>query len=406
LAVASFDPATARFSILREVGLSQATFASLEWQDGGVSAHLGAESLVVAAAEPAGARQRSQLAPPPITSEGRLASGSPGTAAVIDLAPVQDGMMSMGLFAGPDGFVYGATYWNTWLFRVDARSDRLEPLGRVAGAAGEFRVGQATDDRHILLPGYSGQLFLYDVKKPWRDEPPDPNPRHLGALGEGQHLAFGVARRADGLIAVATPPTYGYTGGAVTFFDPSLDRRTTVARPAGEQALHAVAFGSQGLLFAGTSNESGPGAGRVGGEAQLLTISPDTGEVLDRRVPVPGAKAIGGLVALDGHGILGGTDNGRLFTYDVGREVALLDLQPGHVRGLAWWPEERAVIGLSWSQGVFLLDPMLRFLSFIEGAPERVMPGIAFDGQGRAHVHDGRHVYRIGRRSGGLFGTH
>jgi hypothetical protein len=294
--------------------------------------------------------------------------------------------------------VYGATYWNTWLFRVPSEGAGLEPLGHVAGAAGEFRVGQAVDDRHILLPGYGGEVFVYDVTRPWREEEPDPNPRPLGTIGDGQHLAFGMDRRADGLIAVVTPPNYGHTGGAVTLFGPDLERRGSAVRPAGEQALYSVAFGPGGRLFVGTSNESGPGAGRVEGDARLLTLSPDDGAVLDRRVPVPGATMITGLVALDDERVLGSTDTGRLFTFDPGNErTELLELEPGHVRGLAWWPGEGVILGLAWKRGVFLLDPDLATLRFIDGAPERTMPGIAFDGRRRAYVHDGERVYRIER---------
>ncbi|MCU0241966.1 MAG: hypothetical protein MUF51_06035 [Vicinamibacteria bacterium] len=397
-AIVSYDPRARRFTKRLATDDAQAAFASFARNGRDLAAQAGAQSLVISRNEPETQWRRGLPPRAQVTDEGRfeVANGARRFDGRIDLAPKQDGMMTMGLFAGPDGAVYGATYWNTHLFRIDEQSGRLVTLGRVHKATGEFRLASSIDDQRMLLPGYAGALFVYDIRKPWRAQVEDANPAWLGEIGQGQHLALGVARRQDGLIAIATPPTYGQRGGALTLFNSATRTWKTYAGLADEQALSAVCFGARGELYAGTSTDVGLGAAQIGGSARLLVIDPTSGQVKRSLTPANEAVAIVALVALPDGRVLGAGNRGGLFVHepDTGK-TRVVHRFDGQVRDLFWWSQEQTVLALVWRRGVYRIDPRTLVVAPISGAPQTLMPGAAEDRLGRGYVHDGTRVFRI-----------
>lgn len=317
----------------------------------------------------------------------------------IDLASKQDGMMTMGLGVGPDGKIYGGTYYNSSVFVVDPANGRISALGRVRDAPGEFRIFQDLGSGRLLLPGYyTAPLFLYEVDKPW-SEGPAPNPRKLGDIGQGQHLATCSDRRG-GLVAIGTPPSYGRRGGAVTILDEKTLAWRTYAGIVADQAVQSLCFGPRDRLYVGTSVEAGQGENPGKGPAHLIVMDVSTGRVERDVVPVPGASSLNGLVPLDGGRVLGGVETGELFVLDVAsgevRRVATLP----HIRALHLWKGDGSVAGIGWRKGVFRVEPTTLAVEWIPGTPERLLPGIAEDAQGRLYLHDGTRIYRLGASGG------
>lgn len=314
----------------------------------------------------------------------------------IDLASKQDGMMTMGLGTGPDGKIYGGTYYNSSLFVVDPASGRISALGRVRGAPGEFRVFQELGSGRLLLPGYyTAPLFLYEVEKPWSEGPASPNPRRLGEIGQGQHLAT-CADRRGGLVAIGTPPSYGRRGGAVTILDENTLTWRTYTGIVADQAVQSLCFGPGDRLYVGTSVEAGPGEDPGKGAAHLVVMDASTGRVERDIVPVSRAASLNGLVPLDGGRVLGGVETGELFVLDVASgEVRTVATLP-HIRDLHLWRGDGSVAGIGWRKGVFRVEPKTLAVEWIPGSPERLLPGIAEDAQGRLYLHDGTRIYRLG----------
>jgi outer membrane protein assembly factor BamB len=319
---------------------------------------------------------------------------------VIDLTSTQDGMMTMGLGTGPDGRIYGGTYYNSSLFVVDPGTGRISALGRVRDASGEFRIFQSMGATGLLLPGYhTAPLFLYDVEKPWSEDRAAPNPRLLGEIGQGQHLATCSDRR-NGLVAIGTPPGYGRRGGAVTFFDEARLTWRTYLGPVPDQAVQSLCFGPHDRLYVGTSLEAGPGEDAGKGSAHLVVIDPSTGHVVRDLVPVPGATSLNALAPLDGDRILAGVETGQLFTLTTSSgEVRSLATLP-HIRELHVWTGDASIVGIGWRKGLFRVDPDTLGIEWIPGSPDRLLPGIAEDRTGRLYVHDGTRVYRVTPRGG------
>jgi hypothetical protein len=312
----------------------------------------------------------------------------------IDLGIRQDGMgVQAWLALGPDGNVYGATYYNASLFRVVTRTGALEAMGRVGGADGSFQAMQAVG-RHLLLPGYSAELFVYDVDRPWAEAGPAVNPRKVGEIGHRQGLSESIAASGD-VVAIATPPGYGATRGALTLLDTRTMTWRTHVGLAGDQRLSTVSFGPGGHLYLGSAVVSGLGRDAAEGPAHIVTTDA-TGAVL-RDTPVPGATAVTGLVPVEGGRMLAGTDTGRLLevTPSTGavREVARLP----HIRALRRWESEGVVAGVAWRKGVFTVDPKTLAVDWIAGAPDKLLPGMAEDAAGRLYVHDRTRLYVLER---------
>jgi hypothetical protein len=319
---------------------------------------------------------------------GRTARG------VVDLKVRQDGMgVQAWLALGPDGNVYGATYYNASLFRVVTETGALEAMGRVAGADGSFQAMQAAG-RRLILPGYSAELFVYDVDRPWVNEGEGLNPHKVGEIGHRQGLSESIAASGD-VVAIATPPGYGATRGALTLLDTRTMTWTTQVGLAGDQRLSTVAFGPGGHVSLGSAVVTGLGRDAAEGPAHIVTT--DAAGAVVRDIPVPGATAVTALVPLDGDRMLAGTDTGRLLevgsTSGTVREVARLP----HIRALRRWTAEGVIAGVAWRKGIFTVDPETLAVTWVPGTPDKLLPGIAEDAAGRLYVHDRTRLYRIGR---------
>ena len=389
-AVVAYNPSTGRFTDLRPGQKTTVPIAvNLRLEGGRLRSNLGP----IAVSEPASAVAPAAGPSVRLEPDGQyeVRRGAERLAGRIDLAPKQDGMGTMGLGLGPEGAIYGATYYNASLFRVDPASGANTSLGRVVDADGEFRVIQDIGGGRVLLPGYTGVLFVYDTGQPWGAD----NPHRLGSLGNRQHLATAADRDPRGVVAIATPPDYGSRGGALSLFDPATLAWRTFVSLVPDQSMTAVCFGPLGRLYGGSSVEVGPGETVRAREARLVALDVATGRIVADVTPVPQATAITALVPLDERRVLGGTDSGHLFAYNArtGRSRVVGGMP--HVRGLAWWRRRGVVLGLGWRRGLFTVDPETLAVTWIEGSPAQLLPGLAFDDRDRLYVHDGTRVLRV-----------
>ncbi len=198
----------------------------------------------------------------------------------------------------------------------------------------------------ILLPGYHGDLYLYDLERPWTGQDPQPNPRHLGRLGTGQGMANATDRSADGTVVIATRPDYGRKGGALTVFEESTLTWQTYQNLVPDQSMKAVCFGPGGLVYAGTSSlEVGPGEKGTTEPAHLLVFDPDSGAVVNDIIPVPEAAEVTALISLEDGRLLGGTSSGELFEYlprtGITRTIRRFSHSISH---LNWWEREQVIL--------------------------------------------------------------
>ena len=343
-AIAAVDPRSGRSRVLASAATGDVAFPSnLRLAGGRVLAALGATELRTPRLENPADFLEPEI---DIDPDGRyVVRAGPGEQrGQLDLSSRQNGMGIMGLSAGPDGDVYGATYYNASLFRIHSGRGAMESLGRVKDATGEFRVLYPVG-RRIFLPGYGGTLYVYDVDRPWAARGTSVNPWRLGEIGHGQHLA--TAADADGdELAIATPPGYGLRGGALTLLDTRSLSWRTFPNLVPDQSFTAVCLRG-GTVYGGTSVEVGLGETVRARSAHIVGVDARTGTIR-HDIVVADATAITSLVELDPNRFLAGTDRGALIELEgrTGRTRVVARLP--HIRQLWWWPERNVVIGIGW----------------------------------------------------------
>jgi streptogramin lyase len=125
-------------------------------------------------------------------------------------AEAKDGMGLMTLCAGKDGYIYGSTYINQHMFRLDPRTSEIVDLGRVVRMGGQVDSMCAGPDGKIYMGSYSfAVVSVYDPSKPWRPGTgADSNPREIGPIGKGQYRTRSCALGPDGNLYMGTVPSY------------------------------------------------------------------------------------------------------------------------------------------------------------------------------------------------------
>lgn len=196
-----------------------------------------------------------------------------------------------------------------------------------------------------------------------------------------------VDQDTDGeLVAMATVADYGVRGGGLTLTDMS-DRGVTYRDLVEAQSTASVAFGDDGLLYAGTSIQGGLSSEDSPLDAHLLVVDPQSGGILDSVVPVEGNPVVAGIAVRDGT-VWAITNSADLVEYDTDtREVVEVhDLgteQSSSPWGLASTIQENPVdsllYGISGTE-VFVFDPESGEMEVLLGDTEYKRLDIAADG--------------------------
>ena len=145
------------------------------------------------------------------------------------LAEARDGMALMTLCTGRDGFIYGSTYINQHMFRLDPKTDRIEDLGKVVQMGGQVDSMCAGRDGRIYMGSYSfAVVSVYDPARPWRaGTGADANPREIGRI-RGQYRTRSCALGPDGNLYMGTIPSYNSAPtGAFSRINPATNEITT-----------------------------------------------------------------------------------------------------------------------------------------------------------------------------------
>lgn len=203
----------------------------------------------------------------------------------------------------------------------------LSPPGmsRYNPDTGEFQLltgtsqveGYGTFGDRLVFGRYpQGSLYLYDPSVPWGSN----NPGTPLVIGDEQSRpqAFVELESIPGTVAVASVPTGGRHGGAITLWQPDAGTHEVHRHVIRDQTPVSLVEHA-GLLYGGTSIEGGYGIDPVTDEAVLFAWDPVAEELRWSLTPVPGAKTVSGL-ALDESGRLWGIADGRtIFEFDLER---------------------------------------------------------------------------------------
>lgn len=194
----------------------------------------------------------------------------------------------------PDG---GTVVINAFLngngVKRDVASGEITPIVRLGQVE-----GWGWGENNTLYAGTypSGSIKEY---RPFEEES-STNPRTLAELSvlADQIRPDEVVVR-DGRVWATSQPDYGMRGGAVTAIN-LADGEVTLTRPVvDDHSMCSLAFAEE-RIFAGSSRSGGTGTSPVPGSAELVELDPENHAIVQRLVPVEGARSITGLLVHDG----------------------------------------------------------------------------------------------------------
>ena len=218
------------------------------------------------------------------------------------LAEAKDGMALYTLAAGTDGKIYGSTYINMHMFRVDPEDTTVKDLGKALRWGGQIDSMHGGRDGKIYMGSYvHAVVSIYDPARPW-----DPgkglnhNPREIGPIGSGQYRTRCITLGPHDRIYVGSIPSYNSaTHGALAEVDPKTGQiRTWPSLVPGGAVDHLVA--DDKYLYAA-------------GGGKFFVFDPDATEIAVKLdLPVSA-------LALAPDGKVVGTGGGRVFVFSPSR---------------------------------------------------------------------------------------
>lgn len=217
------------------------------------------------------------------------------------------------LGTGPQGNIYTGAYLSPpGMGRYNPDKEGFELLTGTSQVEGYGTFG----DELVFGRYPQGALYHYDPSKPWDV---GTNPEARLPIGDEQSRPQGFVDLSDtipGTVAVASVPTGGRHGGAITLWQPD-EGTLEVFRHVIENQTPVSIVEKDGILYGGTSIEGGYGIDPVTEEGKLFGWDPATGETLWDFAPVPGEPTVSGL-ALDNEGDLWGiAGSSTVFEFDL-----------------------------------------------------------------------------------------
>ncbi len=249
-------------------------------------------------------------------NNGRIYAFNPATRGNYYLQPelMGSGAQLVAISAGPDGNIYCGAYLSPpGLGRWDPEPAEFELLDGTSQVEG---FGVFNGD--LVFGRYpQGRLYRYDLDRPWAM---GTNPGAAVDLeGHHQNRPQCFVQLSDIQVAVASVPTTGKHGGAITLWQPDSNEIEVFAGVIKDQTPVSLVL-HDGLLVGGTSINGGYGIDPVTPEGKLFAWDPQSRQVIFETVPVRGATTVAGLI-IDEHGLLLGLADNVLFEFDLDRRV-------------------------------------------------------------------------------------
>lgn len=260
-------------------------------------------------------------------NEGRTYGFNPATGKSSYQVPqlLGAGAQIISLGTGPDGNIYTGAYLSPpGMGRYNPDEDGFELLPGTSQVEGFGTFGDT-----LVFGRYpQGSLYHYDPSQPWQS---GTNPADPLVIGDEQSRpqSFVELTSQPGTVAVASVPTGGRHGGAITLWQPDAGTHEVFRNVIVNQTPVSLVE-HDGVLLGGTSIQGGYGVDPVTEEGLLFAWDPATGQTLWDVAPVPGEPTVSGL-ALDADGHLWGiAGNSTVFEFDLAsREtIRTIDVAP------------------------------------------------------------------------------
>lgn len=246
------------------------------------------------------------------------------------------------LGAGPDGKVYlGGMQNPTGLRTYDPDTNTFDEILGVPQIEAFGSQGSK-----LFAGGYpGGRIFVHDTSQSVTFDPrtaaaddQSQNP-FFHVLSPSQERPFAFADVGNRRMAIGTVANKNTSGGALSFWRPGAPAQV-IRNPVGDQSV--VSLLSKGsILVAGSSIHGGTGYDPTTLRAQVFTVNPTTGAVIDRLVPSFEGKVtwINGLTTNPHDGTVWGIAGANLFqvSVDGAGKLTLLRTEPIFTGNAGWY---------------------------------------------------------------------
>ncbi|MBL8830086.1 MAG: hypothetical protein JNM18_24120 [Planctomycetaceae bacterium] len=234
----------------------------------------------------------------------------------VSLRPRAGGMGITALDSGAAPRLFGATYWNTWLFEVDTSAREVRGVAALPGGSGEFFHSFTVDGRRQIIPSYQGARYAYDPQQAVSRVAGSSNPRLMSQVADA-HYGIASASLSPTTQVYATFPNYHQAGGQLIVLDTQPDgttREQIVKRIGDDLTLGHLAVVER-RLFGGTLDVVGAGVVRELQQTPTLLELDVGGEIVARWPLDNRPDDVTGLVVLDSGRLVCATRR-RLFVID------------------------------------------------------------------------------------------
>jgi streptogramin lyase len=254
--------------------------------------------------------------------EKELTVTPPGAEArIVEFDYESEGASITSIAEGPDGDVYASTAHPMHLVHYDPDTSTLEDLGAVPQIGGGNMCAMAPAGAALYGASYAGgRVWRYDPAAPFQPTAEDaPNPVELAQYK--QDLCRPRACMADATerwVVSGGYAGYGLVGGGLAVHDRETGETTLLTHEdvIEHESTIAMDFLPDGRLVGGTSI-SAPGGGHPQAEeGSVYILDPESGEVVYRTNPVPGAASIGSVVVGPEGLVYGLTSGAEFFVFD------------------------------------------------------------------------------------------
>ncbi|WP_089774343.1 hypothetical protein [Ruania alba] len=293
---------------------------------------------------------------------------------------------------GPDDRVYVSTYLGPGTIgRFDPVTEEITELNGPGQASSLIGFGE-----QLVIGSYpNAVVHMGDPAQPWDW---GTNPAQMFRLiGDDQDRIVAMDTD-DEIIVFGTVSDYGFRGGSLTVTD--MDGTTDVYRDLVEhQSVTSVAFGEDGLIYAGTGVRGGLSSPNSPLDAHLVIFDPDSRQLLYAEVPVPDNDTVAGL-AVRGDTLWGVTNTGLVFSFDTTTRTVTSTTDLGTGQSPSPWglasaiqahPSDGLLYGIA-GQSIFAFDPATQDFQFLT---EAEFKRITITGSGDIYGIDATNLYRI-----------
>lgn len=241
---------------------------------------------------------------------------SGGKSFEVSLRPRAGGMGITALDAGDGARLFGATYWNTWLFEIDTSAGEVRGVAALPGGSGEFFHSFTVVGGRQIIPSYQGARYEYDPRQAVSSTTTAINPRLTSQVADA-HYGIASASPAPNTQVYATFPNYHQAGGQLVVLttQPSGETQEQIVKRIGDDLTLGHLAAVDGRLFGGTLDVVGAGVVRDHQQPPTLLELTTHGEIVARWPLDDRPDDVTGLVVLDSGRLVCATRR-RLFVID------------------------------------------------------------------------------------------